>query len=191
VNRVKIIISLLLILSLAFTVLTSGCSSPKTENKSDSASPTKQASSEKSQSASVSTTTPSKQTTPAKPKPAPALSQVNFSLSLQPPQEYTEYTQPIYLKSENTLHLVWTVTGVGDHLYLAFNTPNGKYIGVKADGNMVDLSPSRAAERLPRVGSFILKPSLQSFGDGYYIFHAHITGKDQAINVKLLYWTEE
>jgi len=194
VNRARIIISLLLVFLLALMMVACGCSSSKTSSKPD-ASSTKQGANAKSQSGTGGDSGAAATSKPVpvvtKPKPTPALNQVSFSLSLKPPQEYNECTQPIYLKSQNILHLAWSVTGVGEYLFLTFNTPNGKYIGVKADGTMAELPAGKAADKLSRVGSFILKPAAQNLGDGYYIFRTYISDKDEAITVKLLYWIEE
>ena len=144
-------------------------------------------------STTATTSTPRPTSTPTTPKvtTTPPLNQASFTLLITPPQTYAEYTLPIYLTANSVIHLVWTVSGVGEHIRMAFNTPDGQYIGVKTNGGFVTLTTEKQCDQLSRSGSIILKPSDQKWVNGYYVFHPYICDKDPTINVKLLYWIEQ
>jgi hypothetical protein len=131
-----------------------------------------------------------KSTTKTTSKAKPALNQTSFTLSLEKPQTYTECTLPIYLTSQNTLHLAWSVTGEGEYFRLAFTTPDGKIIAAKADGSIADLPPDGTCEKLPRADSLILTMPNTNWGDGYYIFRPNIVASDKSISVKVFYWID-
>ena len=143
--------------------------------------------------ATTSTTRPT--STPTTPKvtttTTPELNQASFTLSITPPQTYAEYTLPLYLTSNGIIHLVWTVSGVGEHIRMAFNTPDDQYIGVKTNGGFVILTNDKPCDQLNRSGSIDLNPSDQKWVDGYYVFHLYICDQDPSVTIKLLYWTEQ
>ena len=146
----------------------------------------------------ASTAAPS--TTPTVPPPTtptttkvtttPTLIQSTFPLQITTPQTYAEYTLPIYLSANDTIHLVWNVSGVGEHIRMSINTPDGKYVGEKATGGFVALTGDTPCDQLNRSGSIVLTPSDQKWPDGYYVFHPYILDKDPTVNVKILYWIE-
>jgi hypothetical protein len=131
-------------------------------------------------------------TMPTTPKTTvtPTLAQTTFPLLITAPQTYAEYTLPIYLAAEDTIHLVWTVSGVGEHIRMAVNTPDGQYMGVKATGGFIALTTDKPCDQLNRSGSVVMKPDEQKWVDGYYIFHPYIADKDPGVNVKILYWID-
>jgi hypothetical protein len=144
----------------------------------------------------TTTSTPRPISTPTTPKvttktTTPTLNQASFTLSITPPQTYAEYTLPIYLTSESIIHLVWTVSGNGEHIRMAFNTPDGQYIGVKTNNGFVTLTNDKPCDQLNRSGGIVLNPSNQKWVDGYYVFHTYIYDQDPTVTVKLLYWIEQ
>jgi len=120
----------------------------------------------------------------------PALTQTSFNLALVPPQTSAGYTLPVYLATTDTLHLVWTVSGVGENMRMKINTPGGALIEVEPDGSFVPISSDDPCDQLNSSGSLILKPSAQGWINGYYIFFPYICGADPAVSVKLMYWIE-
>ena len=122
------------------------------------------------------------------PTPTPQLNELSFSLSVEPPQEYDEYTMPIYIRSHQTLHLNWRITKGGDSLWIAVTTPSGKVIGMRADGGFNNYA---TCERLIGMGNIIFTPSEYDWGEGYYLFRPHIGKGDAATTVEVLYWIED
>jgi hypothetical protein len=121
----------------------------------------------------------------------PKLTDVSFALTLDPQQEYTEYTTSIYLKSTQTLHLTWVVIKGSDHFYMSFTLPDGRLIAVRSTGSLAALSPgSTPNEKLVKSGNVVFRPDNNDWQDGYYIFHPQIFRGDPAVTVKLLYWVE-
>ena len=120
----------------------------------------------------------------------PTLVQDTFPLLITSPQTYAEYTLPIYLKADDTIHLVWTASGVGEHIRMSINTPDGKDVGVKATGGFIALTGDTPCDQLNRSGSIVLTPADQKWVDGYYVFHPYIVNKDPTVNVKILYWID-
>ncbi|MBN1368574.1 MAG: hypothetical protein JW967_11675 [Dehalococcoidales bacterium] len=118
----------------------------------------------------------------------PKLEQNNFNLVIKPPEQYKEYTLPIYLSASDTLHFEWTVSGVGEYIRIAITTPSGEYICVGVDGSLFVSTPDEPCEQLLRHGTIILQPHEQQWNSGYYTFHPHILDTDSKIDVKLLYW---
>jgi hypothetical protein len=131
-------------------------------------------------------TTPTKTTTTT----TPVLTQTNFTLLITAPQTYAEYTQPIYLSATDTIHFVWTVSGVGEHIRMGINTPDGQFVGVKTAGGFTAMTADKPCDQLNRSGSVVFKPADQKWVDGYYVFHPYISDKDPTVNVKILYWIE-
>ena len=87
----------------------------------------------------------------------PVLTQTSFSLTLVPPQTSAGYTLPVYLTANSTLHLVWTISGVGENIRMKFNTPNGTIVEVEPDGSFVTISPDDPCDELNSSGSLILE----------------------------------
>ena len=125
------------------------------------------------------------------PTTTPALAQTSFSLALVSPQTSAGYTLPIYLSANNTLHLVWTVSGVGENMRMKINTPDGKIVEVEPDGSFVTISSDDPCDQLNSSGSIILKPATQKLAGGYYVFYPYICDGDQSVNVKIMYWIEQ
>jgi ABC-type Fe3+-hydroxamate transport system substrate-binding protein len=175
---------LLLPLSLVLALASTGCSFSKS-----GAPPTT-----KTTASSVSTTkapTVITTTTKTTPTTTPALAQTSFSLALVSPQTSAGYTLPIYLSQNSTLHLVWTVSGVGENMRMKINTPDGKIVEVEPDGSFVTISPDDPCDQLNSSGSIILKPATQKLSGGYYVFYPYICNGDQTVNVKIMYWIEQ
>jgi hypothetical protein len=131
----------------------------------------------------------SKTTTTTK-KVTPKLTDVTFTLAPAKDQDFVEYTTPIYLLASQTLHLNWMVIKGGDHFYLTFTLPNGKFIAVCNDGSLSGYTPGTMSEKLFSNGSVVFYPADNNWGDGYYIFHPGIYQDDEAITVKLMYYVE-
>jgi hypothetical protein len=121
----------------------------------------------------------------------PVLIQTTVGLSLTPPQTYTEYTLPVYLTVNSTIHLVWSVSGVGEHIRMAINTPDGTLVGVQPNGGFTKLLSNDPCAQLDRSGSIVLNPSIQKWTDGYYVFHPYICDDDPGVSLKLMYWIEQ
>lgn len=121
----------------------------------------------------------------------PALTQTSFTLTLVPPQTSAGYTLPVYLTANSTLHLVWTVSGVGENMRMKFDTPNGSIVEVEPDGSFVTISSDDPCDQLNTSGSLILKPAVQKWTGGYYVFYPYICDDDPAVSVKLMYWIEQ
>ena len=172
---------LILITALVFTLGSMSCS-PKIVAKPTT---TAVVSTPRPTAAPVITPTTPKVTT------TPTLTQTSFTLLLTSPETYTEYTLPIYLSSQSTIHLVWTVSGVGEHIRMAINVPGGQLVGVKAAGGFVNMTSDAPCDQLNRSGSIVLKPSDQNWASGYYIFHPYICNNDPTVAVKILYWIEQ
>jgi len=168
----------LIFILLAVLVLSVSCGS-----KTAATTTTTNATSTTTQPVITTTTTPKITTTPA-------LTTVSFALLLTPPQTSAEYTLPVYLTADSTLHLDWTVTGVGDAIRMSINTPDGKLYGVKTKGGFAVLTSDDPCDQLNRIGSIVLQPSTQKWVDGYYVFHPYICGDDPGVSVKLIYWIE-
>ena len=143
----------------------------------------------------VSTTKAPVVTTAAKttttPTTTPALTQTSFSLALIPPQTSAGYTLPVYLAASSTLHLVWTVSGVGENVRMKINTPDGKIVEVEPDGSFVTISSDDPCDQLNSSGSIVLKPATQKLAGGYYVFYPYICDSDLTVNVKIMYWIEQ
>jgi hypothetical protein len=171
-------------LSLVLALASTGCNLGKSVAPSTT----------KTTAASVSTTKPPAVITTATkttPTTTPALTQTSFSLALVSPQTSAGYTLPIYLSVNSTLHLVWTVSGVGENMRMKINTPDGKIVEVEPDGSFVTISPDDPCDQLNSSGSIILKPVTQKLAGGYYVFYPYICNGDQAVNVKIMYWIEQ
>jgi hypothetical protein len=140
--------------------------------------------------AKASSQTSGKTTANATTKTIPKLTDISFTLTLDPGQEYTEATTPIYLQATQILHLSWLVVK-GNHFYLTFSLPNGNLIAVRSNGSLcIYSSDSILNEKLTRNGDLVLRPDDNDWKDGYYIFHSQLYKGDASTVVKLLYWIE-
>jgi len=175
---------LILIAALVLTVPSMSCGSKKAVK------PTTTTAASNSRTTTPITAPPSSKTTP-KVTTTPALTQTSFNLLLTSPETYTEYTMPIYLPSQSTIHLVWTVSGVGEHIRMSINIPGGQLVGVKTIGGFTNMTNDTPCEQLNRSGSIVMQPSEQNWAGGYYIFHPYICGTDPTVAVKILYWIEQ
>jgi hypothetical protein len=126
------------------------------------------------------------------PKPTTSLStkykEVSFTLSVPKGEEYDEYSFPIYLKNNQTLHLSWTVEQ-GDEIWFGFLTPSGKYIGLKDKGILEEGSCSQLG-----AATIIFKPSEYDWGEGYYEMKPHIStggGHLTQAQVAINYWIDD
>jgi hypothetical protein len=125
------------------------------------------------------------------PTAVPKLNEISFSLALESKQNYTESTTPIFLRTNQVLHMNWLVVKGGNHFHLTFTLPNGEAVAVRSDGTLAAYSPTGpVSEDLTKSGSLVFRPSDNDWEDGYYIFHSYITTGDQDVTIKLLYWIE-
>lgn len=122
----------------------------------------------------------------------PILTKLSFTLSVEPPQEYAEYTIPIYIRSHQTLHLHWQIVQ-GRSFWMSCTTPTGELIGARVDG---DFNIHSACEELICMGTSIFSPSdpkyseaADKLGEGYYLFHPHIN--KEKVTIKVQYWIED
>jgi len=145
-------------------------------------------------STTVKTDTPRPAPATTSPSPTskpPNLTTVGFTLSLATVQEYTEYTLPVYLRPQDTLHLTWVITTGGDHLSLSFTTPKGEVVTLTRDGTMVRNYPATYPdEKLFNMGNVIFTAKDYDLDDGYYLFHLHLRRGDAAVGGKIFYWIE-
>jgi hypothetical protein len=124
------------------------------------------------------------------PKP-PNLNVISLTLALATAQEYTEYPVPIYLRRNERLHLYWTITTGGDHLSLAFTTPDAEFVSIKNDGAFArNASTTYPDEKLFYKGNVVFSPPEYGWNEGYYVFQPHIRRGDAAVGGKLYYWIE-
>ena len=180
----RAVIAFILLILLTLTITATGCAAKTPAKTTPKPAVT---------SATVPATTPTippTTSTTTKVTTTPTLTQTAFPLLITAPQTYAEYTLPIYLSADDIIHFVWAVSGVGEHIRMSINTPDGKYVGIKAAGGFVALSNDAPCDQLNRSGSIVLKPSDQKWVDGYYVFHPYISDKDPTVNVKILYWIE-
>jgi hypothetical protein len=127
----------------------------------------------------------------ATPSAVPKLNDISFVLLLEPKQDYTESTTPIFLRANQVLHINWLVVKGGNHFHLTFSLPNGDSIAVRTDGSLAAYSATgNPPEELTKNGSLVFRPSDNDWDDGYYIFHSQIMSGDASVTVKLLYWIE-
>jgi hypothetical protein len=139
----------------------------------------------------VTTSKTTSRTTTTTKKVIPKLTDVSFTLTLAKDQDFAEYTTPIYIMANQTLHLNWIVIKGGEYFYLTFTLPNGKFIAVRGDGTLASYIPGEMkSEQLRANGSVVFYPNDNNWGDGYYIFHPQIYRDDPSITVKLMYYVE-
>lgn len=181
VMRMKFVLVLLALL--AVVVSSAGCGTAAAASTKTT----------KTTTSAVSSTPRTTTTVPTTPKTTttPALSTTSFNLALISPQTYAEYTLPVYLTSASIINLVWTVSGVGEHIRMAINTPEGKLVGVKTNGGFITLTSDDPCDQLNRSGTLILNPSTQKWLSGYYVFHLYICDQDPQVTVKLMYWIQQ
>lgn len=124
----------------------------------------------------------------------PILTELSFTLSVEPPQEYAEYTIPIYIRSHQTLHLHWQIVQ-GHSFWMGCTTPTGELIGARVDG---DFNIHAACEELIGMGTSIFSPSdpkygeaADKLGEGYYLFHPNINKENPPVTIKIQYWIED
>jgi hypothetical protein len=181
-KRIERGLMIILIIGLAvLTLSAAGCA------KAAAAAATTAATTVKTTPKTTATTTKTTVTTPTT-TTTPALTQTSFSLAITTPETYADYTLPIYLTATDEIHFVWTVSGVGEHIRLGINTPDGEYVGIQAAGGFSVKTNDTLCDQLNRSDSLVFKPADQQWGNGYYIFHPYIAGKDPTVNVKILYW---
>jgi hypothetical protein len=124
-------------------------------------------------------------------KTVPKLTDISFTLALDPGQTYTEHTTPIYLLPDQKLHLSWLVVKGGDYFYLSFSLPTAKVITIRSDGSLGNYSPETIKdEKLTKSGDVIIYPACNDWIEGYYIFHPQLFKGDPPVTVRLLYWIE-
>jgi hypothetical protein len=121
----------------------------------------------------------------------PKLTDIAFTLTLADGQNYTENTIPIYLKSDQTIHLNWLVVKGGDHFHMTFSLPDGNLVSVGNTGNLAAYGRGETtSENLTKNGDLVFRPGNNDWQDGYYLFHPQLKTNDQAVSVKILYWIE-
>lgn len=123
------------------------------------------------------------------PPAAPEYHALTFDLFVPEGQQpyHDDYSFPIYIRDDQTLHLTFTVEQ-GDDIWFGFSTPSGKYIGVNQyDGGFGFVEGICA--RL-KGGMVVFKPSEHGWGEGYYSMNPHLSipGK---VRVEVEYWLED
>lgn len=135
------------------------------------------------------TTTPTT-TTPAATSATTSLTDLNFTLSVPqetwPEKDYDVYSFNIYLRNNQTLHLLCEITQGYQSIWFSFITPSGESIGVKRDGGF----QNDICERLEGGCLIVFKPSQYDWGEGYYTMRPHMSQPGEA-EVKVQYWVED
>ena len=133
----------------------------------------------------------SKTTPPATPKAMPKLTDIAFTLTLPDGQDYTENTIPIYLKTDQTLHMNWLVIKGSDHFHMTFSLPDGNVIAVGNTGNLTSYKRGEInRENLTKSGDLVFRPGDNDWQDGYYLFHPQLQANDPSVTLKIIYWIE-
>jgi hypothetical protein len=121
---------------------------------------------------------------PATVEQTPEYHELSFELYVPEGEEYDEYSFPIYLKNDQTLHFSWTVEQ-GDKIYFMFLTPDGKAFGVSSDGKFIEGSGMYS-----EMGIAIFSPSEHGSGEGYYEMKPHLWSEGRRAEVTVRYWIE-
>ncbi|HSW58864.1 MAG TPA: hypothetical protein VLH15_10700 [Dehalococcoidales bacterium] len=141
-----------------------------------------------SPAAKTGTTTAAKA---ASPTAIPKLNDIAYTLSLDPGQEYSGASTPVYLRANQILRMNWQVVKGGNHFHLTFNLPNAKQMAVRNNGTLAEYgSAGIIPEDLTKNGSLVIRPADNDWDEGYYIFFPHILAGDTAVTIKLIYWIE-
>ena len=134
------------------------------------------------------------QPTTSVPQPIPQLTELEFTLAVQPQQEHAWHAFPIYIRSKQTLHLHWQVIR-GCSFWMLCVTPREVDIGVRSDGHF---NLESQCSELVGTGSLIFSPSesiyvegVDRLGEGYYLFQPHIYKTHSPVTVKVQYWIED
>lgn len=150
----------------------------------------------------ISTPTPTPTPVPT-PKPIPEYHTLSFTL-----QEEEEYSFPIYLRNNETLHLIWTaqdtkavpsspgvpplrVQGMDVTVWFGIITPCGEVYGFyDHKGQYANGTLEARAARPMSQGTTRFSPSDYDWGEGYYIMSANKHDL-WPVTVKVEYWIEE
>jgi hypothetical protein len=107
--------------------------------------------------------------------------------TIEPSQDYSF---PVYLHNDETLHLIWIVEGSEGKIWFHIITPSGKNIGFyENEGQFANHTLAEGFCRGMEGGVTQFKPSEYNWGEGYYtILLTHYF--TQAVTVKVEYWIE-
>ena len=126
-------------------------------------------------------------TVPTQPPSPPEYRELSFDLALSEGQEYDMYTFPIYIRSNQTLHLSFFVEQ-GDPIWFGFATPSGKPMGIVTSGDGFGLQEACCSQLLG--GTMVFKPAEYGCGKGYYQMRPHMIAPSSKARVKVEYWIE-
>jgi hypothetical protein len=125
--------------------------------------------------------------TPTKPVATPKLINVPVNLALGPTSEYAAFSIPIFLTTDQTLHLSWKSDG-GSFQMKVIN-PLGEIAGV----DMMGLSEADSDAELDYIGGFTFSPAEYEgpgWSNGFYYFVPKITKGQGPVKLTVSYWTE-
>lgn len=122
------------------------------------------------------------------PMPAHPITELSFTLSVEPGEEYDAHTIAVDIRENDKFNLNWEV-GEG-YFWMSFKTPNGHHVGVRRNGGFNDYYPmGPSCEILEGIGGFSFNPAEKCWGEGMYYFEPHITKGYGPTIVKVYYWT--
>lgn len=133
---------------------------------------------------------PPAQSTPssiAPSKPEPQYHTVTFDLD----EDNSEYTFPIYLHNNETLHMYWWVEGSESDVWFHIFTPSGQVFGFyDNEGNFANSTLAEGFTRGMTEGITQFSPSDYGWGEGYYTMSVN-DGRSGLITVRVEWWIEE
>jgi len=117
--------------------------------------------------------------------PTPAYQSLSFTIPAK-----GNYSFPIYLRNNETLHLMWRVEGSEDKVWFHIITPSGKSLGFyEDDGHYANGTLEEGFCRGMKEGITQFKPSDYKWGEGYYTMYP-TNGAAQAVTLRVEYWIE-
>ncbi len=123
--------------------------------------------------------------------PSPEPEQEYRTLTFDLDEDNPEYTFPIYLRNDETLHLYWWVESKGNRAWFHIFTPSGKVLGFYDDeGAFANNTLAEGFTREMTEGVTQFSPSDYDWGEGYYTMHVIGSGQEPVM-VRVEWWIEE
>ena len=112
-------------------------------------------------------------------------------ISIEPNKQHVF---PIYLKNDQTLHLLWFVDNVynGPKVWFHIITPSGISLGFYKDGKYANNTLEPGFCQGFTGGRTIFSPSEYGWGEGYYQLSLNTASQtDEVVDVEVQYWVED
>jgi len=123
--------------------------------------------------------------------PSPEPEQEYLTLTFDLDEDNPEYTFPIYLRNDETLHLYWWVEGREGGVWFHILTPSGQSLGFyDNEGNFANNTLAEGFTREMTEGATQFSPSDYDWGEGYYTMQVN-DGVQGLITVRVEWWIEE